>query len=177
MKKLFILLFLVGITIVLTACQPASDLESLGLANLTAKEILTQVENDTLDVDGFALSVYDDELLVITEDDRLSIPLPEDEFYLSVAPFINTTHECFYHSATGCRGELKNASFDVKYVASDGEVLYEATHNSQSNGFIDMWLPRNQEGTLTINYNDQTASKTITTYAEDPTCETTMQLS
>ena len=45
-----------------------------------------------------------------------------------------------------------------------------------SNGFIDLWLPRDVEGTLTITQGDLTVSKLISTASGEPTCETTMQL-
>jgi len=41
---------------------------------------------------------------------------------------------------------------------------------------IDLWLPRNIEGTLTITQGELTASKLISTASGEPTCETTMKL-
>ena len=104
------------------------------------------------------------------------VDMPEDEFYLSVAPYINETHVCGYHSATGCRGELKQEEFFLEFVDSNGTVIISEKMTSMSNGFIDLWLPRNIEGTLTITQNGLTTSKLISTEAGEPTCETTMQL-
>jgi hypothetical protein len=47
---------------------------------------------------------------------------------------------------------------------------------SMSNGFIDLWLPRDIEGTLTITQGELSATKLISTESGEPTCETTMQL-
>lgn len=34
-----------------------------------------------------------------------AVALGEDEFYLSIAPFVEVTHPCTFHSLTTCRGE------------------------------------------------------------------------
>jgi hypothetical protein len=176
MKRILSLVLLLVITLGLIACEKKDDLESVGLNGLSAKEILTGLGDNTIDVDGYGVSVYPDELVVILEDERISLEMPKDEFYLSVAPYINQTHECLYHSATGCRGELKNETFYITFTTNDGEVLIDQQIDSLSNGFIDLWLPRNIEGTLTITHDGKTASKIITTDSEAPTCETTMKL-
>ncbi len=177
MKKIGLLIGLFVIAFTLTACSSANDLESVGLADLTGKEILTGVADGSIEVDDFGLSVYDDELIVILEDSRISVDMPEDEFYLSVAPFIENTHACTYHSATGCRGELKQETFFVEFIDNEGNVILSENMDTLSNGFIDLWLPRDVEGTLTITQDGLSASKTISTTAGEPTCETTMQLS
>ncbi|MEC9485840.1 MAG: CueP family metal-binding protein [Candidatus Izemoplasma sp.] len=177
MKKIGLLIgsFIVALT--LSACSSTNDLESVGLADLTGKEILTGVADGLIEVKDFGLSVYDDELIVILDDSRTSVDMPEDEFYLSVAPYINNTHSCTYHSATGCRGELKQETFFVEFIDNEGNVIVSENMDTLSNGFIDLWLPRDVEGTLTITQGELSASKTISTTAGEPTCETTMQLS
>jgi hypothetical protein len=151
-------------------------LEDVGLDGLTGKEILTGIADGSIVVDGFGVSVYDNELVVILDDERISVDMPEDEFYVSVAPYIDTTHECLFHSATGCRGELKEEVFFVEFIDTDGNVIISEDMTSMSNGFIDLWLPRNIEGTLTITQGELSATKVISTVAGEPTCETTMQL-
>lgn len=176
MKKLILLITVFVITLTLSACSNKDDLESIGLSGLSGKEILTGIADGTIIIDGYAVSVYDDELVVILEDNKISVNMPEDEFYMSVAPFINTTHECLYHSATGCRAELKQEEFFVELIDSDGNVVLSETMTSLSNGFIDLWLPRDIQGTLTITQGELSTSKLITTVSGSPTCETTMQL-
>ncbi|MCF7925355.1 MAG: CueP family metal-binding protein [Candidatus Izimaplasma sp.] len=176
MKRL-LLAFTVLTVILLSGCQTNTDsLADLGLDNLSSKAILDGLADGSITPDGYAVSVYDDELVVIADDERFYLDMPEDQFYLSVAPFIDQTHECLYHSATGCRGEMKDETFHISLISDSGTVIMDETITSQSNGFIDLWLPRDIEGTLTITYNDLSTSKTITTYTDDKTCETTMQL-
>jgi len=176
MKKITLFAIVLLFTITLGACTSKGDLQTIGLDGMTGKEILTGVGDGSIIVDGFGLSVYDDELVVILDETRISVDMPKDEFYLSVAPYRETTHACGIHSATGCRGELKQEEFFLEFVDSNGTVIISEKMTSMSNGFIDLWLPRNIEGTLTITQNGLTTSKLISTEAGEPTCETTMQL-
>ncbi|XMB71470.1 CueP family metal-binding protein [Mycoplasmatota bacterium WC30] len=176
MKKIILLIIILNVILLVSACSNNGDLASVGLDGISSKEILTGVGNESIAVNGFGLSVYDDKLVVILNDKRVSLSMPEDEFYLSVAPFINYTHECTFHSATGCRGELKQESFFVELIDSNGNIILSETMTSMSNGFIDLWLPRDIEGTLTITQGELSASKIIFTEAGEPTCETTMKL-
>lgn len=177
MKKILLLLVAVLFAVTLSGCTKSNEsLENVGLDGLSGKEILTGVADGSIVVDGFGLSVYDDELIVFIEEEKISIDMPKNEFYLSVAPYVDVTHECTFHSATGCRGELKSESFFVEFIDIDGNVILSQNMTSLNNGFIDLWLPRNIEGTLTITQGDLSASKVIQTVAGEPTCETTMQL-
>jgi hypothetical protein len=177
MKKLLLLVAVLALSLTLSACKKETELSKIGLEGMTGKEILTGVGDGTIEVDGFGLSVYDDELIVILEDSRVSIDMPKDEFYLSVAPYTEITHECNFHSATGCRGELKDEEFFVELVDTDGNVILSETISTMSNGFFDLWLPRDIEGTLTITQGELVATKVISTATGEPTCETTMFLS
>lgn len=47
---------------------------------------------------------------------------------------------------------------------------------SQSNGFIDLWLPRDRKYRMTISQEGRTAQSEISTFESDDTCLTTMQL-
>lgn len=106
------------------------------------------------------------------------LPLPEDQFYLSVAPFVETTHECAFHSLTTCRGELRSREVAVRVVDSgSGEVLEEGTRTSHDNGFLGLWLPRGITTELTCTLEDYTGAASISTQAEDDlTCLTSLQL-
>ncbi len=176
MKKVMLIVTLLFVVFNLNACSNQNSLTEVGLDGMSGKEILTGIADGSVTVDGFGVSVYDDELVVILENDRISVDMPEDEFYVSVAPYLNTTHECQFHSATGCRGEMKSESFFVEFIDNDGNVIISDNMTSLSNGFIDLWLPRNIEGTLTITQGDLSTSKIISTASGQPTCETTMQL-
>lgn len=106
------------------------------------------------------------------------LPLPEGLFYLSVAPYLETTHECAVHSLTTCRGELSNREITVRAVdSSSGETLDDGTRTTHDNGFLGLWLPRGITVELTCTVEDVTGTASIDTQAEDAlTCLTSLQL-
>lgn len=124
-------------------------------------------------------SVRPNVLALTTDDGReASIPMPDDEFYLSIAPYLTSTHDCHFHSLTTCRGELANATVDVT-VRDDatGKTLAQGSEKTFDNGFLGLWLPRGITATVTIDYQGRQSEKTIsTTGDDDATCLTTMQL-
>lgn len=117
-------------------------------------------------------------LLSDAEGNEERLPLPEDAFYLSVAPYLEQTHECHFHSLTTCRGELGNEDVTVRVVSDkDGSVVLDQTVRTQENGFAGLWLPANMEAaTLTVEHEGRRASTPVTTGADAPTCLTTLQL-
>ena len=178
MKKVIILITVLSVFF-LAGCTSATDeeiIDDLGFTGLDAKGILTLVSAGGFDFNDVNISVTDSELSIITMDNTISYNMPENEFYMSVAPYINMTHGCLYHSATGCTGEIFEETFHIFLVDSDGNIIIDDDYDSLQNGFIDLWLPRDIEGTLTITYGELTTTKEISTYSGDPTCETTMKL-
>lgn len=110
-------------------------------------------------------------------EDELTLPIPADRFYLSVAPYVEQTHECFYHSLTTCQGELGGKQISVQIVdETSGTTLVDGTHTVFDNGFVGFWLPRGIEGTLRIGYDGAQGETTFGTGEDDPTCLTTVQL-
>lgn len=122
-------------------------------------------------------SVRPGELVVAADSEEVSLEVPEDRFYLSVAPYVDQTHECFYHSLTTCLGELDSTEVQVKVLdETNGEVLVDETRTTFDNGFLGLWLPRDIEGTLEVSYDDKSATTRFTTDQDALTCLTTMQL-
>ncbi|MDR4887776.1 CueP family metal-binding protein [Fredinandcohnia sp. QZ13] len=116
--------------------------------------------------------------LIITDSNKkeTAYDLPEDEFIVSIAPFVKETHECAIHSLTGCQGELVEKEFDVHIEDEVGNVIVDETMTSFENGFIDLWLPRDKTYQVKIEYDGKTAESQISTFKGDNTCITTMQL-
>ena len=77
---------------------------------------------------------------------------------------------------TGCRGEMANEEFNVYIEDSEGNVIVDKTMKSQSNGFIDLWVPRDKEYHVTIAQDGKTVESDFSTFESDNTCITTMQL-
>lgn len=122
-------------------------------------------------------SVRPGELLMSADREEASLPIPEDRFYLSVAPYVDQTHDCFYHSLTTCQGELAQKELDVQIVdEASGKILVDETRKSFDNGFVGFWLPRDIEGTLEVRYDGRVGRTRISTGQNAPTCLTTLQL-
>lgn len=129
------------------------------------------------DIKDETASITSEELIVTNSDESETFyPLPEDEFFVSIAPFINETHPCTDHSLTGCQGEMVEEEFDVYIEDVEGNVVLEDTLNTEANGFIDLWLPRDKEYNITINHNGKKVESEFSTFKQDGTCITTMQL-
>ena len=129
------------------------------------------------DSDDVSASITSEELIVTDSDDKeTTYDLPEDEFFVSIAPFVETTHPCTNHSLTGCQGELVEKEFDVYIEDEEGNVVVDETMTSLKNGFIDFWLPRDKSYNVKIQYDGKTAESEISTFKGDNTCITTMQL-
>lgn len=129
------------------------------------------------DIENEQASISSHELIVTdSKDKQLTYELPEDEFFVSIAPFINMTHPCDIHSLTGCQGEMVNEEFDVYIEDSNGNVVVEQTMKTPANGFIDLWVPRDDTYQVTIKYEDKITESEFSTFKNDNTCITTMQL-
>lgn len=77
---------------------------------------------------------------------------------------------------TGCQGEMVEDEFDVYIEDMDGNVIVDETLKSQPNGFIDLWLPRNKTFKTTIEHDGKVVESELSTFENDPTCITSMQL-
>ena len=122
-------------------------------------------------------SITSQQLIVTDSDGSESVyDLPENDFFVSIAPYANETHPCKNHSLTGCQGEMAEEEFDVYIEDTEGNVIIDETLNSQSNGFIDLWLPRDKTYRAKIEHDGQMAESEFSTFESDNTCITTMQL-
>ncbi|KGX84583.1 CueP family metal-binding protein [Pontibacillus litoralis] len=102
--------------------------------------------------------------------------LPQDEFFVSVAPYLTYTHPCEFHSLTGCQGELIGEEMDVKITDEQGKVHIDETVTTLENGFMDFWLPRDEQYTIEVNYQNKQTEYSFSTFEEDSTCLTDLQL-
>lgn len=159
----------------------AELLQVHGFAEADVQEIIDRLEalpvaerpqNLIASVTAMSLQLRDD------AGREAELPLPEDQFYLSVAPFVETTHECAFHSLTTCRGELRSREVDVSVVDSDsGETLEGGARTTHDNGFFGLWLPRGITVELTCTLEDLAGTASLSTRADEGlTCLTSLQL-
>lgn len=171
-----------------TAASPASSasgtdapayaiLRKLGVAGRDVTAVVETLDRKAGDRQRDVLaSVRYDSLLLKDGDREASLPIPQGRFYLSVAPYVERTHECFHHSLTTCTGELAQKTMQVKITDSTGAVLTDGPVTTYPNGFVGFWLPRDISGTMTVTYDGKSASSPISTDKKAPTCLTTLKL-
>ena len=156
-------------------------LAAQGLDGLDSRALVDTLDATALSErpEGLIASVRPDELLLTDATGaEASVPMPDDAFYVSFAPYVDTTHECYFHSLTTCVGELQGEQIDVVVTDSaTGEVLVDETMTTFDNGFVGVWLPRDIDADVTVEHDGLSASTTVSTSnADDATCITTMQL-
>lgn len=160
--------------------QESDLLEVHDLSGLDVAQIIEKL--DTMPVAdrpaGLIASVQP-EALVLTDDQgrEATLAMPDDQVYLSIAPFRTQTHDCYFHSLTTCLGELANEDVQVTVTGDDGDVLLDQALQTFDNGFVGIWVPRGTAATLDIEHEGRVGSAEISTKsADDPTCITTLQL-
>lgn len=153
-------------------------LAALGLAGADARKVI-----DTLDALPVAerpadvmASVRPEQLILKGADGAEATIAMPGEFYVSFAPYLAKTHDCFFHSLTTCRGELANAPIHVTVTADDGRVLVDEDRTTFDNGFSGLWLPRDIRAKLAVTHDGHAYEAQIGTGKDDPTCLTTVKL-
>jgi len=122
-------------------------------------------------------SITSEELIVSNENGSKTVySLPKDEFFVSIAPYVEATHPCENHSLTGCQGELVEEDFNVYIQDEEGNVIVDEKMTTLANGFIDFWLPRDKTFKVKVEHDGKIAETEISTFKADNTCITTMQL-
>ncbi|KAE8763501.1 CueP family metal-binding protein [Georgenia thermotolerans] len=192
MKRLPLVAAAAALTLALAGCSaaepsPATTAEATDadflaahdLAGMDAPDIIDHL--DELDVaerpTDLMASVRPSELVLSDDQREVTLPLPEDRFYLSVAPYVDQTHDCFYHSLTTCLGELGGEDVQVRIVDdATGEVLVDEQATTFDNGFVGFWLPREIEGTVEVTYGELSGEADVVTTEDGATCMTTLQL-
>ncbi|MFD2639563.1 CueP family metal-binding protein [Piscibacillus salipiscarius] len=171
--KLKFLLTTILVSVILTGCGQSEEASS---GDVDIKELVNDYSTDEI-TEGSA-SITSEKLIIQDQDGQEKIyDLPEDEFFVSIAPFVNQTHPCTNHSLTGCQGEMVEETFDVYIENQDGEVIVDKEMKTFKNGFFDLWLPREQTYNVTVKHDGKIAEQKISTYEPDGTCITTMRLS
>lgn len=160
---------------------PAGDAEAIlsaqGLSGKSPREVI-----ETLDQDPAArplslmASVRYDEVTLDDGTTQASLPLDGDEFYISVAPYENQTHDCYFHSLGTCQGELTETDVHITVVSEDGETLLDEDATTYANGFIGFWVPKDIKGTIVVTKDGKTGEVEFSSDREGATCITTLRL-
>lgn len=175
-KQLFLISVAALIGLSGCASQQSSSNQQVKESELVnIKQLVSDYSNDI--IKDQSASITSTQLIVTNSDNsQLTYVLPQEEFFVSIAPYIEQTHPCATHSLTGCRGELVDTEFEVYIEDIEGIVIQSEKLKSNSHGFIDLWLPRDKEYHISITQNENTTESKFSTFENDDTCITTMQL-
>jgi len=102
--------------------------------------------------------------------------IPIDSFYVAIAPYINTTHTCETHYPSSCDGEIKEKTLKVIVTDESTNILFNGNIKTLKNGFFELWLPRNKNIKIDIQYNSSIGTEIIPTKDDSRTCITTIKL-
>ena len=108
--------------------------------------------------------------------EKAVVPLPENSMVIAIAPYLTYTHDCTLHYMSACQSEMADTALKVFGRTESGMVVVDGTFTTLSNGFIELWLPRNEEIELTIEAVGKQGFEKITTFDTSRTCITTIQL-
>ena len=181
-----------ALALALTGCsaadpEPTADgtesqdtfLTAHGLAAMDAVEIIDHLDRQkvTERPTDLIASVRTDELLLSSDDQEVVVDLPDNQTYVSIAPYLTSTHDCFYHSLTTCLGELSNEDIHVTITdEATGEVLVDEATTTFDNGFIGFWLPDDVTGLIEVSYQGRTGTTEFSTTDDGATCVTDLRL-
>ncbi|GEL46201.1 CueP family metal-binding protein [Cellulomonas hominis] len=164
-------------TAVATADASADALDTY--AAMGAEDLIAALEATPLDERPADLlaSVRPHEVLLSRDGREVAVPAPEGKHYLSIAPYVSGTHDCFFHSLTTCTGELGGEQVAVTIVDdASGEVYVDETTTLHDNGFAGFWLPDGRTATVTVEADGRAGTATVSTGDEDLTCLTSLRL-
>lgn len=164
---------LISIQYVLNLGEETSSLTDDSTGNI--KQLVESYSMGTLKNEEASITSHQ---LIVTEDNGVErfYDLPEDKFFISIAPFINVTHPCSIHSLTGCESEMADETFDILIKDENGEIILDDKVTAHANGFIDLWLPRDQTLDVSISHEEKSTQAELSTFKGNNTCITTMQL-
>ena len=173
---LIVIVIAMGIFAYFSNIKPVSAesiLERLELTDVELTKAVLTLDERLDEPEDLGARITGEALLLYQGKDEFSVPLPEELFFVSIAPYINEVHPCQIHNLITCRGELFGENMQITVTLNDGTVLYSEERIPQANGFIGLWLPSNIEGTLTVEMPNRIVSHPISTFANSDTCITT----
>lgn len=101
----------------------------------------------------------------------IRLQLPDEWFYVAVAPYTEEPVDCFNRSLTAGVGELRNLPLNAHVVETgSGRVLAGRERRTTDSGFVGFWLPRETSGTITLSHGELGGSVDFSTHDDGPTC-------
>ena len=152
--------------------EGAHPLSEYGMADKDVYETVAFLESTLFEPGEMQAGLNAETLTVSTDVGSASYDMPDEAFYASIAPYYDSTHPCGDHNLVTCRGELDRETFDVTVTNSEGDIVFDETVESETNGFFGIWLPRNIDGSITLEHEGNVLEGDITTFSDSGTCFT-----
>jgi len=163
----------------LSAAQPAAPAAAptpAQLTGLTAQQALRKA-NQWRNAGGVQSFVTSEAVVFkFPSGEQKSVALPARQMVIAIAPYVNQTHPCKTHFMSGCQGELANTPVSVLVKNQAGKTVINRTVKTLPNGFLELWLDRNQTYQVTLKSGGKSTSGTLSTQAGSDTCVTTLKL-
>lgn len=91
-STIFALVVVALVGLILTACSESDTSTKADKQNINIKKLVQ--DYSTNKVQAKSASITSDQLIVTEKGGKeVTYDLPEDEFFVSIAPFVNSTHE------------------------------------------------------------------------------------
>lgn len=159
----------------LATAQPASP-NATQLRGLTPQQALAQA-NLWRNAGGLQSYVTSEAVVFQFPDGKKSsVALPPKQMVVAIAPYVNRTHPCKTHYMSGCQGELVNQPVRVLIKNQAGKTVMNQTVKTLANGFLEVWLDRNQTYQIVLKSGGKTSAGVLSTHAGSDTCVTTLRL-
>lgn len=159
------------------AGSAADLLAAYGMTGKTPQQVVEALDEDPAPRPRpLRASVRPGEVILDDGARQATLPLTNDRFYLSIAPYEQRTHECFNHNLGTCQGELVKATMHVTITDSAGRALVDREITTYANGFAGVWLPKGITGTVTVTKDGKVGRVPFATNDDSPTCLTTLRL-
>ena len=91
---------------------------------------------------------------------------------VAAAPYIERTHPCVTHTMTTCRSELRNEPVEVTVLDAGRDVVVSKNTKTLDNGFVEIWVPRDERFTLRIDGRNLSGEAELKTSRNSSTCLT-----
>lgn len=101
----------------------------------------------------YSASIDSDNVYIKSDNKSYTYALPKDLFYISFAPYMTYTHECFIHSLTGCQGEMDKIDIYVIVYNDTGEIIKDEIMNTGEDGFIGLYLQKGINYKVEVEYD------------------------
>jgi hypothetical protein len=170
---ILVIALVLAFSAVQTQRAQAVFLEKYNLSNLDVKGIVKELDSRIDEPKELSSSINGKFLTLQDGETKVELEVPKDSFYLSFAPYENTTHLCGFHSLSGCRSELVNVVVHVTITDEKGVVILDDNLETMGNGFIGVWLPKDLNLNIAVTFDGKSASAPISTFADSETCLTT----